>query len=54
MTIYKPMPGVLFTMLHRILQQYLRLVSYIKDLDPNVVILGFFLFLLSPGSVWCV
>ena len=44
------MPGVLFTILHRILQWFLRLVSYIKNWDQEVVILGSF-FQLSPGPV---
>ena len=38
------MPGVLFTILLRISQQYLILVSYIKDKDQKVVTLGLFLF----------
>ena len=42
--------SVLFTILHKISQQYLRLVSYIKDWDQKVVIPGFFL--LSPGPVY--
>ena len=39
------MPGVLFTILHRISQQFLRLVSYIKDWAQKVVILGLFFLL---------
>ena len=34
---YKPVPGVLITILHRISEQYLSLVTYIKDWDQEIV-----------------
>ena len=51
----EPMPGVLFTILHRISQQYLRLVSYLKNSDQKVSFRAFYLTFAWARvyRVWC-